>query len=201
MGKEASRVHVHGICAAPFGNMEGTYKSMLPKSFFGIFPYSEKGKVSSAPKTEDSGGKKKEKEKESNEQTHVFDRFWGINLRLRERIHALHHLFITAGVTFCFSPFEREFHLSLSTDGHRTLLDHFHGLTALTYYPSLSHPILRSLQGDHRRTGIYRLPSELAKLRGRINNLVASKMTSQGVPKKTRLDKDTPEKTVWTHKG
>lgn len=40
--KEAIRVNVHGICTAPWGNMDGTYKSMLPKSFFGIFPYPKK---------------------------------------------------------------------------------------------------------------------------------------------------------------
>ena len=103
------------------------------------------------------------------------------------RVHPLHHVFITARVPFDFCPFKREFYFSLSTDGGGTLLDHFHRLTALTYYTSLSHPILRSLEGNHRRTWIYRLPSELAEFRGRINHLVSPEMTSQGVPKKTRV--------------
>ena len=28
-----------GRCAAPFGSIDGTYRSMLPKVFFGTFPY------------------------------------------------------------------------------------------------------------------------------------------------------------------
>ena len=160
--------------------MDGTYKSMLPKSFFGILPYSKKESCRQAQDRRDRGKRKIIKR---GARTHVFDRFWRVYLRLRECIQALHHLLIAAGVPFCFSSFEREFHLPLSTDGHRALLDHFHGLTALTYYASLPHPILRSLEGNHGRTWIYRLPSKLAKLRGRINDLIAPEMTRQGVPK------------------
>jgi hypothetical protein len=33
------KVGIHGMCAAPDGSIDGVYRSMFPKLFFGIFPY------------------------------------------------------------------------------------------------------------------------------------------------------------------
>jgi len=34
-----NRDGIRGMCAAPEGSIDGVYRSMFPKLFFGIFPY------------------------------------------------------------------------------------------------------------------------------------------------------------------